>query len=87
MVGRRTTKYTYPILQKNKKVRAISFRQPQGALKYLEQNLKGNETILFKGSQYLEWIIEKLLENPEDAKKLPRQSALYKKRRAAWGLD
>ena len=87
LVGRRTTKYTYPVLQKKKGVRAMTFRKPDAALKYLEANLKGNETILFKGSQYLEWIIEKLLENPEDAAKLPRQTALYKKRRAQWGLN
>ena len=87
LVGRRTTKYTYPILQKKKGVHAMTFRKPDAALKYLEKNLKGNETVLFKGSQYLEWIIEKLLDNPEDAKKLPRQTPLYKKRRAQWGLN
>ena len=87
MVGRRTTKYTYPVLQKKKGVRAMAFRKPDAALKYLENNLKGGETIMFKGSQYLEWIIEKLLENPDDAAKLPRQTALYKKRRAQWGLN
>ena len=65
----------------------MTFRKPDAALKYLEKNLKGNETVLFKGSQYLEWIIEKLLDNPEDAKKLPRQTPLYKKRRAQWGLN
>ncbi|MBO4855454.1 hypothetical protein J5500_03570, partial [Candidatus Saccharibacteria bacterium] len=64
-----------------------TFRKPDAALKYLEHNLTGKETVLFKGSQYLEWIIEKLLENPEDAAKLPRQTALYKKRRAQWGLN
>ena len=87
LIGRRTTKYTYPVLQKKKGVHVMTFRKPDAALKYIEHNLKGNETILFKGSQYLEWIIEKLLENPEDAAKLPRQTALYKKRRAQWGLN
>ena len=87
LVGRRTVKYTYPILQKKKGVHAVAFNKPDKALEYLESNLKGGETILFKGSQYLEWIIEKLLKDPEDAAKLPRQTELYRKRRAKWGLN
>ena len=87
LVGHRTIKYTYPLLQKKKGVKVNAFRKPDKALEYLEANLKGGETILFKGSQYLEWIIEKLLKNPEDTAKLPRQSELYKKRRAKWGLN
>ena len=35
----------------------------------------------------LEWIIEKLLENPEDAKKLPRRDAGAQRRRAKKGLN
>lgn len=87
LVGRRTTKYTYPLLKKKKGIRVEAFQKPDGALAYMEEKLKGGETILFKGSQYLEWIIEKLLKNPEDAAKLPRQTELYKKRRAKWGLN
>ena len=87
LVGRRTTKYTYPLLKKKKGIRVEAFQKPDGALAYMEEKLKGGETILFKGSQYLEWIIEKLLKNPEDATKLPRQTELYKKRRAKWGLN
>ncbi len=45
---------------------------PREALKFLEQNRQsGNPTA--KGSQYLEWLIEKLLKNPEEAKYLPRR--------------
>ena len=87
LVGRRTTKYTYPLLKKKKGIHVEAFQKPDGALAYMEEKLKGGETILFKGSQYLEWIIEKLLKNPEDATKLPRQTELYKKRRAKWGLN
>lgn len=87
LVGRRTTKYTYPLLKKKKGIHVEAFQKPDGALAYMEEKLKGGETILFKGSQYLEWIIEKLLKNPEDAAKLPRQTELYKKRRAKWGLN
>ena len=85
LIGRRTIKYTYPEMQKMG-VKVSAFKKPDAALKFMEKNLTGKETILFKGSQYLEWIVEKLLKNPEDAAKLPRQNELYKKRRAQWGL-
>ncbi len=85
MIGRRTKKYTAPLLEG--KCDFESFDKPQQALKYLEANLTGKETVVFKGSQYLEWIIEKLLENPNDVEKLARQDAAHKKRRASWGLN
>ena len=85
MIGRRTKKYTAPLLKG--KCDFESFDKPQQALKYLEANLTGKETVIFKGSQYLEWIVEKLLENPNDVEKLARQDAAHKKRRASWGLN
>lgn len=85
MIGRRTKKYTAPLLEG--KCDFESFDKPQQALKFLEENLTGKETVIFKGSQYLEWIVEKLLENPDDVEKLARQDAAHKKRRASWGLN
>ena len=85
LVGRRTAKYTYPLLKGQ--IDVASFRKPQEALKYLQQNLTGKETLVFKGSQYLEWIVEKLLANPEDKNKLPRQDLAHRRRRASWGLE
>ena len=84
LIGRRTAAYTYPLL---KNLRVNSFKKPQDALKFLEKNLTGHETVIFKGSQYLEWIIEKLLENPADIALLPRQDLAHKNRRATWGLS
>lgn len=86
LIGRRTEEYTAPILKKNKK-KVFTTREPREALKFIEENTKGNETIVFKGSQYLEWIIEKLLQNPDDAKKLPRREKAARKRRKNRGLD
>lgn len=83
LVGRRTQKYTYPQLDASK---SVTFLKPKDALKYLEKELSGGETVLFKGSQYLEGVIEHLLENPADTAKLPRQEPAAKKRRARWGL-
>ena len=57
------------------------------ALNYIKTHTSGTETLIFKGSQYLEWIIEKLLKNPEDAKKLPRREPAAVKRRKNRGLD
>lgn len=91
LVGRRTAEYTAPILRE-KEVDVMSFVGENGrhaakdALEYIEQNIKGDETIFFKGSQYLEWIIEKLLKNSADADKLPRREKAAIKRRKNWGL-
>lgn len=86
LVGRRTKKYTAP------KLKALGFSahttlDPRKALAYLERHTTGQETLIFKGSNYLEWIIEKLLKNPEDAQKLPRREKSAIKRRKKWGLD
>lgn len=84
LVGRRTATYTYPLLKDH--VPVASFQKPQGALKYLQKHLTGKETVIFKGSQYLEWIIEHLLEDPADTALLPRQTPAYQARRETWGL-
>ncbi len=86
LVGRRTKKYTAPELKKLG-VSAVATLDPKRALEYIEKNITGRETLIFKGSQYLEWIIEKLLANPEDAKKLCRRDKAAVARRKGWGLD
>ena len=86
LIGRRTKKYTAPLL-KEAGLTVYSTLDPRDALTYLEKNLTGEETVLFKGSQYLEWIIEKLLKNPDDAKKLPRREKAAIKRRQKRGLN
>ncbi|MDO4978726.1 MAG: cyanophycin synthetase [Candidatus Saccharibacteria bacterium] len=57
------------------------------ALKYIKKNIKGDEVVVFKGSQYLEWIIEKLLKHPKDAKRLCRREKAAVKRRERRGLN
>ncbi len=86
LVGRRTKQYTAPELKKLG-FSAHTTLDPRKALEYLEKRTTGKETLIFKGSHYLEWIIEKLLENPEDAKKLCRREKAAVKRRKKWGLD
>lgn len=86
LVGRRTKAYTAPRL-KELGITARTTLDPHKALKYIEDNTTGDETLIFKGSQYLEWIIEKLLEDPADAAKLPRREPSAVKRRQKWGLE
>ncbi len=85
LVGRRTANYTYPLLKNQLKV--LSFQKPPAALEYLQKHLTGKETVIFKGSQYLEWIIEKLLDDPADVSMLARQDAAHRARRKSWGLE
>ncbi|MBQ8985152.1 hypothetical protein IJ076_01145 [Candidatus Saccharibacteria bacterium] len=86
LVGRRTKKYTAPELKKLG-VSAVATTDPKKALLYIENHITGKETLVFKGSQYLEWIIEKLLADPADASKLCRRDKGSVQRRKNWGLD
>lgn len=86
LVGRRTKQYTAPRL-KELGLTVQTTLDPKKALQYIEKNTVGDETLIFKGSQYLEWIIEKLLKNPEDASKLCRREPAAVKRRHKRGLD
>lgn len=86
LVGRRTRKYVFPILRKSHPDSVVSFEKTVDALTYLQAELKGNETILLKGSQYLEWVVEKLLANPGDVQYLARQEPAARRRRKHWGL-
>lgn len=85
LVGRRTKKYTAPRLRELG-IEARTTLDPHKALKFIEEHTTGEEVLIFKGSQYLEWIIEQLLADPTDAAKLPRREAAAIKRRANWGL-
>ncbi|MBR3368418.1 hypothetical protein IKG45_01355 [Candidatus Saccharibacteria bacterium] len=85
LVGRRTKQYTAPKL-KELGLSPKTTLDPKKALEYIEKKTHGRETLIFKGSQYLEWIIEQLLENPEDAKLLPRRERAAIKRRKKRGL-
>jgi UDP-N-acetylmuramoyl-tripeptide--D-alanyl-D-alanine ligase len=85
LVGRRTRAYTLPVLERlGKSEKTESFIEMSEAYKYIATHVSGKETILFKGSQYLESIIEKLLASPEDADKLPRRELVAMKRRKVW---
>lgn len=89
LVGGLVSKYTYPILKKNKKLEVKRFDNPLEAKPYIQGNIKSGETILFKASQstHLEVIIKDLLADKSDIEKLPRQSQSWENRRKAKGLE
>ena len=86
LVGRRTKQYTAPELKKLG-ISAVATLDPKKALEYIKKHVTGKDTLVFKGSQYLEWIIEKLLADPADAAKLCRREKAAVQRRKNWGLD
>jgi UDP-N-acetylmuramoyl-tripeptide--D-alanyl-D-alanine ligase len=85
LMGPRISKYTKPILF-GKNTNVVSFTHPKEVLNYLESNIKGGEVILFKGARFLEGVIEHLLKNAKDIKKLARRESVWQIRREKWGL-
>ena len=87
LVGRRVSTHTLSAMTDvNPECKVVHFTKTKEALAYLATHLTGDETVLFKGSQYLEWIVEKLLANPDDRSHLARQDTAARRRRASWGL-
>ncbi len=87
LIGPRISAYTYPKLKALVPALAVEkFIMPREGLDYLEQKLKGNETILFKGARFLEGIIEHLLLDKRDTEKLCRREKIWQTRRRDWNL-
>lgn len=84
-MGPRTKRYTSPMLTKLN-LDHVAFETPREVLDYLQSELKGGETILLKGTRFLEGVVEHLLKNPADASKLCRREAVWVKRRRDWQL-
>ena len=82
LVGPRLARYALSLLNE----RAVSFEMPREALDHIEAELRGGETVVFKGARFLEGIIEHLLADKHDADKLCRREKVWRKRRAQWGL-
>jgi UDP-N-acetylmuramoyl-tripeptide--D-alanyl-D-alanine ligase len=88
LIGPRISRYTFPILKKEVQDNAIleKFLTPKEVLDYLNNNLIGEEVVLFKGARFLEGVIENLLLNKSDASKLDRREKVWEIRRKKWGL-
>ncbi len=85
LVGPRLSKFTYSKLI-TLKINAEKFTIPKDALLYIVKNLRGGETVLFKGAGFLEGIIEQLLLTKKDIAKLPRREKVWESRRKKFGL-
>ncbi len=86
LIGPRVLKYTYPKIHKLGQDDTRKFLMPKEGLDYILGNIKGGETILFKGARFLEGIIEHLLRDKKDINKLVRREKAWQNRRKAWGL-
>jgi len=87
LLGKRTKAHTYSLLQKELPSSVVvSFLTAGEVLKYLQQQIRGGEAIMFKGAQGLEGVVEQLLASPSDAQQLVRRETSWVKRRQAWGL-
>ena len=84
LVGPRVSKYISPIPQISPITQ--TFLLPKDALDYILNNIQGGEVVLFKGARFLEGIIEHLLLDKNDAKKLVRREKVWENRRKSFGL-
>ncbi len=86
LVGPRLREHTKPLLETQYTERVVSVATPGEAYAYLEKELRGGETILFKGARYLEGIVEKFLDDPADAARLCRRGPAWNRKRKKWGV-
>lgn len=84
--GKNGEKHIYPIVNKAYGGSVEVILEPTDVLSYLEKNLSGGETVLFKGGRLLEGVIAKLLKEPRDIAKLCRQDAFWDRKRKEAGL-
>ena len=85
LMGPRTGRYTAPKLDELH-VQYIAVDGPKQVLDIIKRNIKGGETILFKGTRFLEGVVERYLASPEDASKLCRRETVWVKRRKKFGI-
>ena len=82
LVGPLTQEYVFPMV--SPKLPTQWFVNSWQATEYLKLHLKSGSVVLIKGSQntiFTEIVVEKLLKNPEDAKKLCRRGAFWDRQR------
>lgn len=88
LMGPRVLKYTYPklklLLKNSRKIEKYTL--PKDVLDYLTTHISGGEVILFKGARFLEGVIEHILADKNDIKKLCRREKIWHLRRREWGL-
>ena len=85
-VGPAVARDIFPRLSKKLGEKVISVERAIEAYNYLSEHLVGGETLVFKGTRYLEGVVEKLLADPADVAKLCRQEPIWKEARLKSGF-
>lgn len=88
LMGEKAADYIYPKLKValDGKCEILKFPTQKLILDYIVENIKGGETLLFKGGTLMEGVIEHLLEHKEDSDKLCRREKVWDDRRKKVGL-
>jgi UDP-N-acetylmuramyl pentapeptide synthase len=88
LLGPRVKEYTLPKLQNKAKnnIPINAFENPKDVLDFILSKIGGGEVILFKGARFMEGIIEHLLVDKSDIKKLSRREKIWEIRRKQWGF-
>jgi UDP-N-acetylmuramoyl-tripeptide--D-alanyl-D-alanine ligase len=88
LLGPRVKEYTLPKLQNKAKnnIPINAFENPKDVLDFILSKIGGGELILFKGARFMEGIIEHLLVDKSDIKKLSRREKIWEIRRKQWGF-
>lgn len=83
LMGDKAGTYMYPKLKVafDGKVEVLKFATQKQVLDYIQENLKGGETLLFKGGTLMEGVVEHLLANKDDSNKLCRRENVWVERR------
>ncbi len=85
LLGKENKEVVLPILQKYMTMMKIEFCEtPKIALERVKAELRGGETILFKGAPFLEGMVEQLLADPRQAGQLVRREEVWQKRRQSF---
>jgi UDP-N-acetylmuramyl pentapeptide synthase len=85
LIGPLTSRFVYPVLKEHK-FNCESFETYTKAIDFILKNINNNDLILVKGSQntlFLERVVEMLLKNKDDVKKLCRRGIFWDKKRAS----
>ncbi len=85
LVGPRSRNHVLPILREHG-VPTESYLDPAEVRDALPHAIEGGEILVFKGARFLEAIVEEMLADKKDAKKLCRREDVWHARRAQWGL-
>ena len=78
LLGRRMKKYAYPLLKGKLEKLVWAEKIDESFIDLIKGEIKGGEVLLFKGSSFLDVLVEALLADPADSRFLNKPGRLYK---------